>query len=207
MGPTAYFLQKFLGFVELSQLAVDFGQLQVDLLVRVLFQQDQQTFQVVVEAFQVFQEQFLALDKQSAVVSPHAIAHEPIEEINQADVLVVAMQVVVGPPKESPQVDFFLWVVVAFFQKRLVVVDECQFAFVVGETDAKKAPSVPRVNLGFGFLVGNERLFRMLDPEIMAARGAKNHLLWRGDEVVVQHFAVGIQNGLVDHLGLQMTAF
>ena len=87
------------------------------------------------------------------------------------------------------------------------MVDECKLAFVVRKTDAIEAPSVPRVSLDIGFLVCDKRLRRLLDPKHVGARRAQNHLLGRGDEIVVQHLAVRIQDGLVNQFGLQVAAF
>ena len=61
--------------------------------------------------------------------------------------LVVTVQVVVGPPKETAQVNLVLRLVVTLLQEGLVMVDERQLALVVGEADAKEAPSVPRIDL------------------------------------------------------------
>ena len=87
------------------------------------------------------------------------------------------------------------------------MVDQSHLSLVVGETDAKEAPCVPRVDLGIGLFVGDERLLGMLDPKDMAARGTHDHLLWCGDEVVVQHLAVGIQDRLIDHFCLEVATF
>ena len=95
----------------------------------------------------------------------------------------------------------------ALLQEGLVMVDQRHLPLVVGETDAEETPGVPRINVSIGFFVGDKRLNGILHPENMAARRAHDHLLWRGDEVVVQHLAVRIQDSLIDHLGLQIAAF
>ena len=155
----------------------------------------------------VFEEQLLPFQDHLSVAVPHAEAHETIEQIFQAHMLVVTMQVIVSPPKEAAQVNLVLGFVVALLQEGLVMVDERQLALVVGEADAKEAPSVPRIDLGIGFVVGDERFLGMFDPKAVAARGAHKHLLRRGDQVVVQHLAVRIQDSLIHHLGFQDTTF
>jgi len=87
------------------------------------------------------------------------------------------------------------------------MVDECHLALVVGKADAEKAPSVPRIYLSLGFLEGDERLDRVFNPEDMTAGWAENHLLSRGDKVVVQYLAVRIQDRLIDQLGFQVATF
>ena len=171
MGAAAHLFQQFLRLVELPELAVDFWQLKVDLLVGVLFEQGQKPVQVGGEVLVVLDKQFFALKNHLAVAMPHAETHETVEEVFQAHMLVVAVQVVVGPPKETAQINLFPWVVVAFLQKGLVVVDEGQLAFVVGETDAEETPCVPRIHLSFGPVVSDERFNRVFHPEDMAARG------------------------------------
>lgn len=117
----------------------------------------------------VFKEEFFAFQNQLTVAVPHAEAHEAVEQVFQAHMLVVAVQVIVGPPQETPQVDFLRRVEVALFQESFVVINEGQLAFVVGEADAKEAPSVPGIDLGFRLFESNQRFDRLFNPKNMTA--------------------------------------
>ena len=143
MGATAHVFKQFLHFVELAQLTVNLRHLKVNLLLGVLFEQGQKAFQVVVEVLDILEKQFLAFKNHLAVFVPHPETHESVEQVFQAYMLVVTVQVVVRPPQETAQVNLVFRLVMALFQEGLVVVDERQFALVVRKADAEKAPDVP----------------------------------------------------------------
>ena len=81
----------------------------------------------------------------------------------------VTMQVVVSPPKKTAQIDFIFWLIMALLQESLVMINQCQLAFVVGKTDAKEASSVPRVHLSIRLFESYQRLNRLLNPKNVAA--------------------------------------
>ena len=111
-----------------------------------LLKQGQQSGEVFVEIFNILEKQFFAFDEHPSIAAPNAVTHESVEEVFQADVMEVAVQVVVGPPQQSPEVNLPFRLVMALGQKLLIMLDERQFAPVVGKVDAKKAPGVPRIH-------------------------------------------------------------
>ena len=113
MRSATHLLEQLLHLVELTQLTVDFRQFEVDLLIRVLLKQRLEALQILGKVLMVFEEQLLAFQDQLTVAVPDAETHEAVEQIFQAHVLVVTMQVIISPPQETAKVNLFLRVIMA----------------------------------------------------------------------------------------------
>ena len=84
--------------------------------------------------------QFLAFYQHVAVATPHAETHRAVQKILDPNLLIVAIQIVVGPPEQATQINLFLRLVVALSQEGPIVLDKSEFPLVVGETNTIKTP-------------------------------------------------------------------
>ena len=207
MGAAGLFLHDTLGLVELPQFPVDLRKFKVNLLFGMLLQQRQKPREVFVKLLVLLYKQTFPFQQHTSVTRPYPIAHEAVEEIFPADVLEITVKVVIGPPQQPTEINLLLRIVGALLEEILIMLDQGQLAFVVGEVDAEEPPGVPRIHGFLRFLPCDERLFGILNPESMAARRTKYHLLAGSDVIVIQHLPVRIQDCLIDQFRLQVAAF